>query len=117
MKRAWLRYKGEIEAPQVRVLRREGALVEIETAWFPMQLRSQLDRCGARKADILTYGQFVIDTPRLVTPHPDVVNDPQLRRTLSQLDAGLSKWLQRFPATVKREGEEAPKEWGRAKRL
>jgi hypothetical protein len=96
MKKAWLRFAGEVEAPQVRVLRREGPLVEVETAWFPMQLRSQLDRHKARRAEILTFGRFTIDAGRVRTPHPDLFTDEALRRALTRLDPETGKWLQRF---------------------
>lgn len=94
MKKAWLHFAGELAVPGVRVLRREGALQEVETSWFPRQLRSQLDRHGARGALILTFGRFVIDTPKVTTPHPRLLSDARLCRDLGALDAGIVQWLQ-----------------------
>ena len=96
MKRAWLLFAGELAVPRVRELRRQKTLVEIETDWFPHQLRSQLDKHGAGRARILTYGRFEIDTPKVKTPHADLIADEKLRRALSALDPELGKWLSRF---------------------
>ncbi|MEO8657647.1 MAG: 2-amino-4-hydroxy-6-hydroxymethyldihydropteridine diphosphokinase [Bryobacteraceae bacterium] len=59
-------------------------VVEAETAWFPMQLLAKVSAVeqalgrqrrlakGPRTVDIdiLFYGRFAMDTPKLVIPHP-----------------------------------------------
>lgn len=78
-------------------------VVEIETDLFPMQLLERLQRIecelGRVRAipkgprvidiDILLYGQFVIHSPRLVTPHPRLHERRFVLDPLAELAPGL----------------------------
>ena len=103
-------------------------VLEVETSLFPMQLLARIQKIerqlgrqrnsaeGPRTIDIdiLLYGDFVIDSPNLVVPHPRLagrrfvlaplaelapdLRHPVLRRTVKDLLAGtLGQTIRRVP--------------------